>query len=383
MVVRRKARGWRSRLALALLAIGFQLLTSRENCVAATVAELVKQAKKEGALNAMVISGLTGKTTQQLATAFKKRFGLDIDVTLTPLLNTEEYPKAVAETKAGAVPTYDVLEGSDTNNMALLGLGGMLRVDGWENLLRDINPLVRAGRIKPDQLSHGPLRGYAFAYLSRTKALLYNPTLITKDKLPKTHEQLGDPRYKGMWNQPPWTTHWEPGPLVFPNISKDKWVEITRKAGKNAGTVVVEGAGVQRVLVGEYAFTMANTYYYFLYKSKDPKVPLDITYFQDFNVSSRAYTCIRKNTKNPAAGTLFAFWMATPEAEAIWQPVNFFTQLWGESDLDKKERKFVKDSGAPIVDFLDSEKGLEYLNWMSSEEGRQFKEALGRAIRGE
>jgi hypothetical protein len=75
--------------------------------------------------------------------------------------------------------------------------------------------------------------------------------------------------------------------------------------------------------------------------------------------------------------------MATPEAQAIWQPVYFYTQLWGESDLDKKERKFIEDSGAKIVDFLDSEEGLAYLNWMGTDEGRKFKEALGRAIRGE
>jgi len=382
-MVGRKVRSWSTRLAVILVVIGFQVVSSSRHSFAATVAELVKQAKKEGALNAMVITAITGKTTPQLATAFKKRFGLDIDVTLTPLLNTTEYPKAVAETKAGVVPTYDVLEGSDTNNIALLGVGGIHRVDGWENLLREINPLVRAGRVKPEVLSHGPLRGFVFAYLSRTKALLYNPRLITKDKLPKTHEQLADPRYKGMWNQPPWTTHWEPGPLVFPNISKDKWVEIVRKTGKNAGAVVVESAGVQRVLVGEHAFTMANTYYYFLYKAKDPQAPIDITYFQDFNVSSRAYYCVRKNAKHIAAGTLFAFWMATPEAQAIWQPANFYTQLWGESDLDKKEIKFIEDSGAKIVDFLDSEEGLAYLNWMSTEEGRKFKEAIGRAIRGE
>jgi len=140
-MVGRKVRSWRSRLAVILVVIGFQVVSSSRHSFAATVAELVKQAKKEGALNAMVITAITGKTTPQLATAFKKRFGLDIDVTLTPLLNTTEYPKAVAETKAGVVPTYDVLEGSDTNNIALLGVGGIHRVDGWENLLREINLL--------------------------------------------------------------------------------------------------------------------------------------------------------------------------------------------------------------------------------------------------
>ena len=56
---------------------------------AATVNELVAKAKQEGVLNATVTSSLTGKTTQQLAAAFKKRFGLDIEITLTPVGDTE------------------------------------------------------------------------------------------------------------------------------------------------------------------------------------------------------------------------------------------------------------------------------------------------------
>lgn len=378
-------RGKVSTVLMSMLtaAVLFGLLFAPGASRAATLAELVAKAKQEGALNAMVIEGLTGKTTQQLAAAFKKRFGLDIDVKLTPLLNTTEYPKAIAETKAGTIPTYDVLEGSDTNNMALLGVGGIHRVDDWERLLADINPQVRSGKVRPGQLSHKPLSGFAFAYISRTKSLLYNPNLIAKQNIPKTHAELGDAKYKGMWTQPPWTTHWEPGPLALPETSKEKWIETVRRAGKNAGAVLVENAGVQRLLIGEFAFTMANTYYYFLYKAKDPKAPLEITYFKDFNVSSRAYYCVRQNARHPAAGTLFALWMATPEAEALWQPVNFYTQLWGESAMDQRERQFIQESGAKIIDFLDSEKGLEFLKWMSTEEGRKYKESLGRAIRGE
>lgn len=350
---------------------------------AASVAELVAKASQEGALNVTVPSGLTGKTTQQLGAVFKKRSGLDIQITITPIPNPESFPKAISETKIGAVPTFDAIDGPDTNHMALLGVGGTQRIDNWARLLEEINPLVRSGKVFPAQLSPGPLRGFAFAYLSWEKALLYNPRLISKDKLPKTHAELADPKYKGMWTQPPWTTHWEPGPLVLPNFSKEQWIEIVRKAGKNGGAVLAESAGVQRMLLGEFAFTMANSYYYFRYKAKDPQAPIDITFFQDFNVSSTGFYVVRKNASRPAAGTLFALWMGTPEAEAIWQSDASYTQLWGESDLDKKVRQVSQESNAKIVTFLDSEMGLDFLRWIATEEGRKYKEALGRAIRGE
>ena len=361
----------------------FALTGLAETAGATTLADLVQKAKQEGALNATVISSLTGRETQPLAAAFKKRFGLDINVTITPILNTQNYPKAIAETKAGSVPTYDAIEGSDTNNMALIGVGGALKIDNWERLLAEINPVVRAGKARPEQLSPGPLKGLGFAHLSRTKSLIYNPKLISRDKLPRTHADLALSQYKGMWTQPPWTTHWEPGPLVVPEMSKEKWVEIVRQAGRNGGAVQVESAGVQRLLLGEFAFTMANTHYYFSYKAKDPQAPIEITFFKDFNVTTDAYYIVRKNARNPAAGTLFALWIATPEAQAIWQPRDFNTQRWGESELDKKERKFMEESGAKLFSFMDSEKGLEYLNWMSTDDGRNFKEALGKGIRGE
>ena len=351
---------------------------------AATVNELVAKAKQEGVLNATVTSSLTGKTTQQLAAAFKKRFGLDIEITLTPVGDTENYPKAIAETRTGVVPTYDAMEGSETHNLALMRVGGIQKIDDWESLAGGINSYVRSGKAHADQLSPAVLNGFAFAYLTRIKALIYNPRLISIKDLPRTHAELADPKYKGKWTQPPWTTHWEPGPMVFPDIGKEKWLEIVRNAGKNAGTVLPENPGVQRVLLGEYAFTPANTYYAFQAKAKDPQAPIEITYFKDYNLMTSSYYIVRKGARRPAGATLFSFWMATPEAKAIWQPAIFVTQfMWGESELDKKVRQLIHDSGAKLVDFISTEKGRDLLAWYGTEEGVKYTQSMGKAIRGE
>lgn len=74
----------------------------------------------------------------------------------------------------------------------------------------------------------------------------------------------------------------------------------------------------------------------------------------------------------------------TPEAESIWQPELFLTHfLWGESDVDRKTRQDMQQSGAKIVDFLSTEKGRELLAWYATEEGRKYRQAIGRAIKGE
>lgn len=382
MISRRRAKSLQKAILAPIVGVLFYIGASPV-ITAATLSELIEKAKQEKALSATAISSITGKLTGPLAEAFKRRFGLDIDVTITPIENPQSFPKAIAETKAGMVPTFDAIDGADTDHVTLLGLGGIQKIDNWERLLAEVNPTVRSGKVKPEYLSPRPLNGFGFAYLSWEKALLYNPRLITAQNLPTTHAELAEARYKGMWTQPPWTTHWDPGPFVFPNLGKEKWLDIVRRAGKNAGAVQAELVGLQRLLVGEYAFTMANTYYYFLYKAKDPNAPLAITFFKDFNVASTGIYAVRKNAKHPAAATLFALWMGTPEAEAIWQPTQYINQAWGESELDKKAAQLKEEGGANMIELIRTDKGLEFLHWLSTEEGRKYKEALGRAIRGE
>lgn len=351
---------------------------------AATASELIAKAKEEGALNATVVSSMTGRTIPNLVAAFKRRFGLDTKVTIAAITDVEHYPRAIAETRTGVVPTYDVMEGADVNNTPLLEAGGIQKVDGWESLLAEINPLVRSGKVRPEQISSTLLGGYGFMYASRLGALLYNPRLISREQLPKTHSELADPKYKGKWTQPPWTADWDTGPLVFPEISKEKWLEVVRTAGRNAGAVQHGGAGFQRLLLGEFAFMLGNTYYVFGAKAKDPQAPAEITYFQDYNWSNFSFYIVRKGAQHPAAATLFALWMTTPEAESIWQPELFMTQfLWGESDLDKKERQFIKESGAKIVDFLSTKGGRDLVAWYGTEEGRKYRQAMSKAMRGE
>lgn len=210
---------------------------------AATLSELITKAKEERALNATVTDGTTGRTIPKLVSAFKKRFGLDINATVVAVSDVAHTAKAIAETRAGAPPTYDAIEGADTNKFTLVEVGAVEKIDGWENLLAEIHPLVRSGKVRPEQISPRPLSGYGFMYASRVKALLYNPRLISKGDLPRTHAELGDPKYTGRWSQPPWTSHWDIGLLAFPEVSKENWLEVIRKAGRNAGAVQPEQAG--------------------------------------------------------------------------------------------------------------------------------------------
>ena len=367
----------------AALVVSMICFVPREG-IANRLSDLVSAAKKEGALNAAVISSLHGRAHPKLGEAFKKRFGLDIDVTITNIRSTAHYGRAAAATRTGAAPTYDTIEGSELSNIQLIAVGGAQKIDNWQALLADINPMVKSGKVRPEQISPNPFTGVGFKYMARVKGLLYNPKLISETELPKTHSDLANPKYKGMWTQPPWTSHWEVGPLVFPELGKEKWLDVVRKAGKTAGAVQSASKGVQRILLGEFAFGLANTYEALRARDLDPDAPIRVTHFKDYNQTNSGYYIVRKGARHAAAGTLFALWMGTPEAKNIWQPIVYGTQYeWGESKLDRTVRGLIKKSGARVVDYLESEESLALLKWYGTEEGRNYSKALGQAIRGQ
>ena len=346
--------------------------------------DLVRRARQEGALNATIYIPFRGKIEAQLVEAFQKRFGLQIKVTTAAGASAQEYPKAIAETKAGAPSAYDTLWGTATDNMVLVGAGGTQRVENWEGLLAEINPMVGSRKIRPEQISPRPLQGHGFLGWSRPKALVYNRSVISKDDLPKTHSDLGHPKYKGKLTQPAWPDSWDIAPAVFEPFDKEKWLQIIRKTAENTYSVEFEIPGTQRVVLGEVGLAFDNAGHALSLLHKDPQLPIVIAYFQDYNPIIDFLYVVRKGARHPAAATLFAMWTTTPEAATIWQTADdFVTQLrLGDSALDRKVRETITRNRAPMIGFLDNEKTAKVLEWYSTEEGTKFRRAIADAIRG-
>ena len=364
---------------LAGLLLALALATTH----AATVSELVAKARKEGALSVGVNPVILPETAAQLGAAFKKRFGLDIPVTVTPLADTEHFPKAAVEARAGMTPSYDALQGSEENTIQLMGLDGVMKIEGWEALLAEINPLVKSGKVKPAQISPTPFSGYGFEYANRIKGIAFNPKLIAKEALPKRHADLVDPKFRGKWLHPPYSTNWDVGLLVFHELSREAWLDTVRKAGQNAGGVQLDPVALQRVALGEFQFALLNLDQYFRIKNKDPQAPLDWTFFTDYNPMTSIMFMVRKGARNPAGATLFTLWMGSPEAKAIWQASTSELQfVWGDGPAEERAKQYLKEAGGRTVRSLENERGVNFLKWMGTAEGRDYRTAIARAIRG-
>jgi ABC-type Fe3+ transport system substrate-binding protein len=320
---------------------------------------------------------------QPLTDAFRKRFGLDIKVTIANVNSARHFPVAIAETQASAPATYDAVQGDDAETMQIVGAGATQKVENWATLLAEINPLVRSGKVRPDAISRGPFQDHSFMFMANVKQIIYNTRSIAEKDLPRTHRDLTDARYKGKFAQPPWTSHWEIAPVAFDKFDKNEWLEVVRRAGNNTGAVLGESGAVQRVVLGEFAFALAQDRYTRQILAKDPKAPIAARFFDDYNELNQVYYAVRTRARHPAAGTLWALWMTTPESQKIWQPSDLQAVPYGDSELDREFKQRIEKSKARVIGFLDNEKTIELLKWYRTDEGRKYLDAMARAIRGE
>ena len=228
----------------------------------------------------------------------------------------------------------------------------------------------------------GRSTGASFHFMANVKQIVYNPRSIKAEDLPKTHAELGDAKYKGKFAQPPWTAHWEIAPAVFNEQERDKWLDVVRAAGKN-GTVLTEVEGVSRVVLGQYQFALAQDAYVRQVLAKDAQAPVAATFFHDYNELNGVYYSVRGKARSPAAATLWALWMTTPEAEAVWQPSNKSFQPFGTSAIDVAQRQAIKESGASVIGYLDNDKTIALLRWQQTPDGAKYLAAIAKAIRGE
>lgn len=349
-----------------------------DNSGQALIDRLVAQAKQEGELDTATTTEQASRIPQ-LKEAFLKRFGLNITVNVALGDQTGKLAKMLTTLDAGGKPEFDTLTGSEEDLIQMQAKGYINAIDNWDTLLPAINSLVRDGTVKADEVTPPPFSGSAFLWSTRSKAVLYNTKQIQPDQLPKTTLDLADPKFKGKFPVPPWTDIWELGTLV--HTDKAAWLQTLNQIGQNAAGVIDFSPALNRILLGEFAFMPMNSYYYWDVKAKDPQAPLGLAWFQDYAPFSKVMYFVPKGSKHPAAATLWALWMTTPEAEAAWQPAAHEENIaFGQSQQDKLARQSVESSGTKLVSWYDSATTVEQLKWWSTPEGKQYRAKIKEAV---
>jgi ABC-type Fe3+ transport system substrate-binding protein len=367
--------------SFALLSPSILLLALASSALAqsnATMNQLVAKARQESTLNAMLNSNAP-KSALKIADAFKKRFGLDkLEVKLDASgRETEKFQKALVETKTGAPPTFDTMQGEEVNVLRMVESGGAESVENWQSVLREINPLVGTGTVPPTKVSPHPFSGVGFIYANRVTVLIYNREMLKSHELPKTHADLADPKYKGKIAVSQFISEWQYGALVY---DKQRWLNIVNSIGRNTAAVLFPAAITDRMALGEFALSPNNIHYQFITMAKDPNAPIGVHFLSDFTPLRELTYVVRKGARSPGAATLFALWMTTPEAHIIRSAEDFSGNIrYGSTDLDKAQRQLLK--GANLVSWVDTAETLKLLDWYTTEEGLEYSKRLADAIK--
>jgi len=340
--------------------------------------QLIEGARKEGQVDLFLEPTGSQQVVQSFRQYLQEKFDLQIKINLDPTGRSDvKTSQAVGETMQGIPPTYDVQFDGSHNIIQLLEVKGVKRIDNLEQLLSEIAPQALPVL---DKISPGPFRGRAFTFGDWIKAIIYNPKLISAAELPKTHKELADPKYKGMFALPPWTSDATASILVYNN---EEALDIIKGIGANKAATEVESNAINRMLLGEFKFVDANAHYYNQYKAKDPNSPIGVAFFRDYTTVNESMYFVREGARHPNAATLFVFWTLSERGNQDFEKAAFTPSLYLPSSKTGQEiRKQIKTNNVRLVSFFDNEESMNKLRWMATADGKKFLERLSEAWRG-
>jgi ABC-type Fe3+ transport system substrate-binding protein len=200
--------------------------------------KLVEAARKEGEV-VLYTTLIVDQIVRPMIKAFNARIG-GIDVKFVRTDSSQQMVKLINEGRAGRVQA-DIWHLSD-------GLAPLLK----ENLVAPLD--LPSARGLPDELVD-PKGNWVGTNLS-TRSLAYNTQLVPADKVPRTHQDLLDPRWKGQFV---WHPYAIPGGygfigLVLKSMGEENGMRYLRALAKQniIQLPIAARAVLDRVIAGEY-----------------------------------------------------------------------------------------------------------------------------------
>jgi iron(III) transport system substrate-binding protein len=158
------------------------LLSSSQRASTAMVDDLVAAAKKEGVINFHAPSSLTPQGAQELATAFNKKYSLNVKVNYFPSSSfTKDAAKIMSWAALGVTPEWDVTTITENLHADLWRKGLHLPFD------------YRAAGIDPKAVLHN---NGSITVSHQIILPAYNKNILAAKDVPKTWDDLLAPKFK-------------------------------------------------------------------------------------------------------------------------------------------------------------------------------------------
>jgi iron(III) transport system substrate-binding protein len=318
-------------VALAVLTCGCGASTAAED--ASPVAELatyegadrlerlIAGAKREGELT--IYTSAQSTDLGPVVEAFEKKYG--VKATIWRAGSEAVLNRAVQEARAGR-DTVDIVE---TN-------GPELESMSREQILQAIKSPHHADLIAPAIRPHGEWVGTRLNVFVQA----YNTRLVKKEELPKTWEELADPKWKGRLGIEQEDSDWLAG--VFGEIGEERGARVFKQIVATNGISNRKGHTLLTQLVASGEVPLALTVYN--YKAEQLRregAPID--WFTIGNAIARPNGVgIARRAPHPHAAMLFYDFELSPEGQQIIADREFVpTSTKIDTPLNKVPMTFV------------------------------------------
>jgi iron(III) transport system substrate-binding protein len=298
--------------------------------------KLIAGAKKEGTLS--IYTSLQTADIGKLADAFQKKYGVKV---VPYRAGSEDIVQRVVQEARANRNTVDVIE---TN-------GPELESMHRENILQAVKSPYLADLIAPAIFPHGEWVGTRLNVFVQA----YNTTKIKKADLPKTWEDLTNPRWKGKIGIEQEDSDWLAG--IFQDIGDARARKVFQDIVRTNGMSVRKGHTLltQLVVSGEVPLAL-TVYNYKAEQLKKQQAPID--WFVIGNAIARPNgMAVARKAPHPHAAVLFYDFEISPEGQQIIANLEFVpTSRKIDTPLNKVPMKFVDAKVA--IDEYDKWKGL-------------------------
>lgn len=262
----------------------------------------VDAAKKESKV--VVYGTVPPKSMDAINSGFEKKYGIKVEYWRAS--STKVMDRALTEWRAGR-PGFDVVEGNR-------GVQLIMKDDGLFAKFTSPSSAKFADRFKDKE---GVMTPWRFLPIS----ILYNTELVQKGDMPKSFNDLLNPKWKGQISMPDPSQHTTTAQFLD-NLDKlmgEKAKQFIRDLANQRPHMVESLAPVANVLVRGEA-KVGITYVKYI---KQYKGPIDYVMIDKF-LADPNYANLSAKANNPNAGKLYIEYVTSPEGQkAIAQEGEF------------------------------------------------------------
>ncbi|WP_306395645.1 ABC transporter substrate-binding protein [Telluria beijingensis] len=294
--------------------------------------KLVEAARKEGTFT--FYTTIAEKDIPPLIEPFEKKYGIKVRIWRAG--TDKVLQRTLAET---AARRYEV----DAIHVGAPELEAMHR----EKILQPVNSPYFASLVKGAVPAH---REWAATLLS-VWVQAYNTNLIKKEDLPKTYQDLLDPRWKGRLGIESKVQEWYS--TVVTDMGEEKGIRLFRDIVERNGISARKGHSLlnNMVIAGEVPLAL-TVYNYMPQSAKDKGAPID-WFVLEPAVARANGIGIARRAPHPNAAALFYDYMLSPDVQKLLVSMDYVpTNTAVPSPLDKNLRVLLVDP-AMALDQID------------------------------